>query len=609
MRKARTRRTSISEDPVTAYAEGVVSGRIVAGPHVRDTCARHLRDLADGAKRGLTWDLDKAKDVIAYFPTVLRLAEGQFEGQPLNLEPSQAFIIGSIFGWKRRDGTRRFRRAYIEQGKGNGKSPLAGGVGLYAMASDGEPGAEVYAIAAKMDQARILFRDAVNMVDASPRLSQVVTKSGINPVFNLAHLPTRSFFRPLGRDTGKTGSGYRPHVVLADEVHEHPNRTALEMMERGFKFRRQPLVLMITNSGSDRKSVCWEERSHAVEVAAGLKDDDTTFSYVCALDEGDDPLEDPSCWPKANPLLGVTITEEYLAGVAKQAKDMPGRRNEILRLHFCVWTDAEHAWMARETLERCLDDFDPDEFHGQRVWMGLDLSGTRDLTAIACVVRTGEVEVEAERDGETQRVKKPTYAGWIEAWTPGDTVARREHEDQQPYRVWIDKGYLHAPPGESIRYDHVAQAFAEYGYDFDVQAVAYDRYVYKSRFEPACQQIGLSLPFVEHPQGGVKKGRPTDGMKRVAEAEQREPEGLWMPGSLIELEEAILEGRLRLKRNPVLLSAMMSAVTDKDRWGNRWLAKERSLNKIDPAVALCMAIGAAAGEAGAPQADVFAMIA
>jgi phage terminase large subunit-like protein len=137
------------------------------------------------------------------------------------------------------------------------------------------------------------------------------------------------------------------------------------MLERGFKFRRQPLPAMITNSGSDRNSVCWEEHEHAVRVAAGTRTpdeafayvgesiDDTTFSYVCALDPGDDPLKDPSCWIKANPLLGVILTEEYLAGVVAQARDMPGKLNTILRLHFCVWTDSAEAWIGREALERC----------------------------------------------------------------------------------------------------------------------------------------------------------------------------------------------------------------------------------------------------------------
>lgn len=594
-----------TEDRATAWARAVVAGEVIAGPHIRNAARRHLDDLERGAERGLRYNLAAAQRVIRFFETKLRLNGGQFEGRPFKLAPSQAFKIGCLFGWQRADGSRRFRRAYIEEGKGNGKSPFAAGIGLYGMMADDEPGAEIYPVAAHRDQAMILFRDAVAMVDQSPDLSSRITPSGgPGKVHNLAHLPTGSFMRPLSRSAGKSGSGLRPHIGLADEVHEAPNRDAIEMIERGFKFRRQPLLLMITNSGSDRNSICFEEHQHAVNVAAGTLTpgedfayvgeviDDTTFSFVCSLDPNDDPLTDPTCWAKANPLLGTILTEDYLAGVVAQAKALPGKLNGILRLHFCMWTDADAAWMARAVLEPCLADFDPAEHHGKRIAQGIDLSQARDLTVKASVVETGSVEMEIVKDGERTVVSKPTYDAWIDAWTPGDTIAQRAMRDKAPYEVWARQGFLNAPPGQSIRFDHVAQSLADDDRDFDIGMVGYDRYAFR-RFEEECAQLGLSIPFVEHPQGGTKKGKPTEAMKEAAEAEGREPEGLWMPGSLRILEEALLERRIRLRRNPVLISAMMSAVTDEDKWNNRWLAKERATNKIDAAVALAMAIGVA----------------
>lgn len=580
--------TSSLLDRTKQYAEAVASGEIVAGPHVRNACRRHLLDLDVGRERGLWFDHEAADRAFGFFEGVLKLSEGQFEGKAFNLHPSQAFIIGSLFGWKQQDGRRRFRRAYVEQGKGNGKSPLAGGIGLMGLAADGEAGAQVYAAAAKREQAGILFADAVKMVKQSPALAKRMEFSGGNGrEFNIAHHASGSFFRPVSRDTGKTGSGPRPYFVLADEVHELPDRKIIEMLERGFKFRRQPLLFMITNSGSDRNSVAWEEHEHAVKVAAGHTEavndpsfvgeplDDTTFSYVCALDEGDDPLNDPSCWVKANPLLGVTITEQYLADTVAQARNIPGQLNGILRLHFCVWTDAETAWMTRATLEPCLADFDIEDHAGESVWLGLDLSQNRDITALGCVVRTG-----------TDANDKPTFDAWVEAWTPGDTLQARELRDKLPYSVWKSQGHIHAPQGESINYRHVAQTVAEYAGRFKVELVAYDRFAFK-RFEEDTDAIGLSLTFAEHPQGGLKKGRPlSEGA-----------EGMWMPGSLRLLEDAMLEGRIRLRRNPVLVSAMMSAVIESDKWGNHWLAKTRSVNKIDAAVALAMALGAASSGA------------
>lgn len=616
----RAKTTLSTPDRATDYAKKVVAGAIVAGPHVRNACRRHLDDLEKGGERGLRYDEEEAARAYRFFETKLRLSEGQFEDIPFLLDPSQAFIVGSIFGWKQADGFRRFRRAYIEEGKGNGKSPLVGGIGLKCLTADREPGAEIYSAGATKDQAAILFRDAVKMVRKSPELMRRLKFSGgEGREYNIAFLAQGSFFRPVSRETKKTGSGPRPHAALCDELHEHPDRGTVDMLERGFKFRQQPLLVITTNSGTDRNSVCWEEHVHAIRVAAGNRDarhddaayigepvDDRTFSFVCALDVGDDPLNDPSCWIKANPLLGVTITEEYLADVVKQAKDLPGKLNGILRLHFCVWTDAETAWMTREILEPCLADFDPAEHHGKQVTIGLDLSRNRDITAKVNVVRTGETEIEGE-DGET--VRKPTFDAWLEAWTPGDTLETHALEWKlDALRQWVEQGHIHAPKGQSIRYDHVAQALAEDDRNYDIAMVAYDRFAFR-KFEEDVDALGLEIEFVEHPQGGLKKGKATERMKAAAKAEGRDPEGLWMPGSLRLLEDAMLEGRIRLKRNPVLISAMMSAVTDEDKWDNRWLAKQRSVNKIDAAVALCMAMGAAAMSSGVSVDDWLASIA
>jgi phage terminase large subunit-like protein len=615
-RKTQRRSTSPANkpplDPVTDWARRVAAGEIVAGPHVRNAARRHLDDLQQGSARGLTWDLAAALRAIEFFPDVLRLAGGQFEGIPFTLHPSQQFRVGSLFGWKRADGTRRFRRFYDEEGKGNGKSPMLAGIGLYCMLADGEARAEVYAAGSKKDQAMVLFRDAVAMRDQSPALSARLTKSGGNPVWNLADLTSGSFFRPISSDDGQ--SGPRPSCALCDEVHEHRNGTVIELLERGFKFRRQPLLAMATNSGSDRNSVCWQEHQHAVRCAAGTREpdeafayvgeviDDTTFAFVCSLDKDDDPLEDPTCWAKANPLLGTTITEDYLAGVTRQAKQIPGKLNGIQRLHFCVWTDSDTAWMSRTALEACLADFDPAEHAGSDIYGGLDLSAAQDLTVSAYVTQTGTVQ--RERDGEM--VDLPTFDAWIEAWTPKDTLQERSLRDQQPYDLWVKNEHLIPVPGKNIRMDFVAARVAGVAAEFVIQAMAYDRYAFR-KFEQECDDLGLTLNFVEHPQGGKRRAAPTDEQKDAAKLSREEPpQGLWMPGSLLELETLILEGRIRLKRNPVLISAAMSAVTEHDPFDNRWFAKRKAVNRIDAIVALAMAVGAATAGLQAGAGEIYA---
>ena len=157
-------------DRATDYATRVLSGRIIAGPNVRNACARHLRDIHEGPARGLTWSAQHAAEGIAFFEEILCLNGGQFEGLPFILQPWQAFIVGSIYGW-RNGSVRRFRVCYVETGKGSGKSPLAAGIGMKGLTADGENRAEIYAAATKKDQAMILFRDAVAMYQQSPELT------------------------------------------------------------------------------------------------------------------------------------------------------------------------------------------------------------------------------------------------------------------------------------------------------------------------------------------------------------------------------------------------------------------------------------------------------
>jgi phage terminase large subunit-like protein len=610
----------VTHDPVKAYADKVVAGEIIAGPHVRNTCRRHLDDLKNGPKRGLRWDLEAATRAIRFFPSVLCLAGGQFEGLPFMLQPSQEFTVGSLFGWKRADGTRRFRRAYVEEAKGSGKSPLAAGIGLYCLIADGENRAEVYAAASKRDQAMIMFRDAVAMWQQSPWLRRRLTASGGNPVWNLADLQTGSFFRPISSDEGQ--SGPRPSCALCDEIHEHRDGRAIEMLERGFKWRQQPLLLMITNAGSDRNSVCWEEHQFAVKVAAGEVNPtqgDGAFSYVCALDEDDDPLADPGCWVKANPLVGVTITKDYLGEVVAQAKAIPGKLNNILRLHFCTWTDSERAWMNRETLEKVILAFDTVEdchaeiakHEGKEVNIGVDLSSTQDLTAVAFAVHTGEIEIQRlNPDGSTADVRAPTFDAWIEAWTPGDTLLERSIRDSAQYDVWEREGWLNAPAGRNIRLDYPAAYLADLSTRFRIRCVAYDRYAYR-KFEEELDALNFDagIPIIEHPQGGKKRGALPMSLARRRHSIEEPPQGLWMPGSIAALEAMILEQRIRLFGNPVLISACMSAVFEEDPWGNRWLSKRRALNRIDALVAVAMAIGAATLASVDNEIDVRALVA
>jgi phage terminase large subunit-like protein len=562
-----------------------------------------------GEDRGLFFDYRAAERAFRFFETKLLLNGGQFENKPFLLHESQAFRIGSLFGWKKHDAehgiVRRFRRFYDEEGKGNGKSPLAAGIGMYMLTADGEMRAEVYAAASNKDQAMVLFRDAVAMRNQSPWLSKKVAVRGGSIPQNLMHASTASFFRPVSPEAAH--SGPRPSCALADELHEHKNRDVIDMLEAGFKFRQQPLLVMTTNSGHDKRTVCWEEHERAVKVAKGEIEDDDTFAFVCDLDEGDDPMNDETCWQKVNPLLGVILQPSYLRGVVQEVRHMPGKAANKKRLHFCIWTEADQTWISDTLLKKVLHDFDPYVIHkGAEVNGGLDLGARKDLTAGACVVKTGTVEVrrydkELDRDIVTM---EPTYDAWVEAWTPEDTIAERAVKDKAPYQKWVEDGHLYACRGQQVNLATVAARVDKWADVFKLRGIAYDVYAF-DQFKEKLDENQTEVAVYEHPQGGKKKAYipdPEGDTSRVENVttgggdvvrQQKTREALWMPFSKQLLEDAILEGRIRLRNNPVLVSAIMSVALTGDDWDNQWFSKRTSNQRIDPVIALAMAMGLA----------------
>lgn len=558
--KAARKGKSTDTDACTRYAKDVVAGKIKAGPHVRDACARHLRDLETGHKRGLFYDQQAAQRAVDFFQEVLRLSGGQFEGTPFVLLDWQKFIVGSIFGWKREDGTRRFRVAYVETGKGSGKSPLAAGIGMYGLTADGEARAEVYSAATTKNQAMILFRDAVAMRDLSPQLRGRLTKSGVGEnAWNLAYLATGSFFRPISADDGQ--SGPRPHVSLLDEVHEHKNGYMVEILKAGQKSRRQPLLFMITNSGTDKRTVCWEYHDYAAKVSAGQIEDDSFFGYVCALDPGDDPFKDEKCWVKVNPSIDHGLPSiKYLREQVAQAKGMPGKESIVRRLNFCQWVEAEAPWIGSDVWFAAADEnFDEDALAGRRCWGGLDLSSTQDLTALALLFEPSETD--------------PHWRLMTYFWLPGDGLHEKADRDRVPYLAWRDAGWLNALPGRAVDKLAVAQQLAEIVAQYDLQDVAYDRWRIED-FKALLDREGISLPLSPFGQG----------FKDMAPA-------------VDEFERMLLDGRLKHFGNPVMTWCAANAVVVSDPAGNRKVAKEKATGRVDGIVAAIMAVGRANNQA------------
>jgi phage terminase large subunit-like protein len=256
------------------------------------------------------------------------------------------------------------------------------------------------------------------------------------------------------------------------------------MLKAGFKARAQPLLFMITNSGSDRTSVAFEYHEHGIAVSLGESIDDEFFAYICALDDGDDPFADESCWAKANPELGNVIRPDYLRSQIASAKMLPSYQNTVLRLNFCVWTDADRAWITREAWESCeVSEKNPtpndglgrrrsvkelriEDFAGAKAWGGLDLSWSQDLTARALTFSDTVAGV-------------PHLFSFLKFWTPADTLRVRAARDRVPYDVWVREGWMEATPGKIVPTAAIGLQLHKDQTDFDVQFTAFDRYRHK----------------------------------------------------------------------------------------------------------------------------------
>jgi phage terminase large subunit-like protein len=529
---------------VTAYAEGVASGRIVAGRLVRLACERHLRDLETGRECGLWFDTEQAERVVSFFG-LLKHSKGEWAGQPFILEPWEAFIVGCLFGWKRAEGTRRFRTAYVSVARKNGKSTLTAGIGLYLAFFDSEPGAEVYAAATKREQAKIVWSEASRMVKATPALKRRITAF----VANLHVESLAQKFEPLGADADNM-DGLNIHCAIIDELHAHKTRHMLDVLTTATGARRQPLIFVITTAGFDRESVCWEQHDYSVKVLEEILPDDTFFAYVAAIDEGDD-WRDEAIWPKANPNLGVSVKTEDLRVKCQRAIEVPGQQNAFRRLHLNEWTEQADRWLDMAVWDENDDAVDPEALEGQSCYAGLDLSTTQDITAL-------ELFFPAASDGGD-------VVSYF--WLPKENLRGRVLRDHVPYDVWARQGLVRLTEGNVVDYDVIRADINALGEQYDIREIAIDRW---NSTQLQTQLIGDGFTVVPFGQGFASMTAPTK-----------------------ELERLVLERKLRHGGHPVLRWMASNVAVRQDPAGNIKIDKAKSTERVDGMVALAMAVGRA----------------
>lgn len=533
-RKPASPQPPTGDHAVTAYARAVVAGEIVAGKLVKLACVRHLRDLETGSERGLFFDT-AAADLAVKFFALLRLVDGANAGQSFNLEPWQVFNVGSIFGWKRADGLRRFRYGLIEVARSNGKTPMFAGIGLYGLVMDGQQGAQIYSAATTREQAKIMWGDGAKMAMASPSIAKRLTRT----VNNLAYVAQGSYFRPLAAEAN-TMDGLRVHMGLVDELHEHPNGEVMAKLRTGMK-TAQPLLLAITTAGYDRHSVCWEEHEYAIKVLEGVLDNDAYYGFIASLDEGDDWM-DEAVWPKANPNLGVSVQLDLLREECAMARETPGKQNSFKRLRLNLWTEQASRWIDMDRYdENDVHPIDLEELRGRSSIPGLDLATTTDICAlvhlIPCPHQAGAFDV------------VPRF------WVPEEAIERRSKRDRVPYDVWADAGLLLTTPGNVVDYEYIRTQIGQDAALFAIKELGYDPWNAQA-LATGLMQDGLTVVPIR--QGFASLSAPTK-----------------------ELEKLILGKKFHHGGHKVLRWMFSNVAVTQDSAGNLKPAKDKSTERID----------------------------
>jgi phage terminase large subunit-like protein len=511
----------------------------------------HLdRPLSPAAAKLFYFDQEAANRALRFFERVLTHTKGEHAGQPFILEQWQARVIGELFGWRRRaDGSRRYRKAYFEIPRKNGKSTLGAGIALYLLLADGEPGAEVYTAAADRDQASIVYDMAAKMADQSEVLRPMVKAYRASKTLEVAS--TGSKMKALSSDAF-TKHGLSPSGVIFDELHAQPNRELFDVLATAQGARHQPLIVSITTAGYDRQSLCWHEREYAVRVRSGLVEDPSFLTVIFAADEDDD-WTDPEVWAKANPCLGVSLRHEYVEEACRRAQESPVAENTFRQLHLNQWTEQAVRWLQMARWDDCDAPVDERELRGETCFAGLDLASTTDLSALGLVFPPRE-------HGQPWRIA-------ARFWLPSDDLVERERRDRVPYRLWAKEGLISLTPGNVTDYDVIRRDIGVLGEQFDIREIAVDRW---NATQITTQLEGDGFEMVPFGQGFASMSAPTR-----------------------ELERLVISGGLAHGGHPVLRWMAGNAAATMDAAGNVKLDKKKSTARIDGIIGVIMGLGQA----------------
>jgi len=521
------------------------------------------RQLAEDRRlerAGYRFDAAAADRVCEFVRRFCRHSKGrQWAGQPLVMSDWQVAIVRRFFGWRRPNGTRRYRRLHVWVPRKNGKSTWAAAIALYLLVGDGEHGAEIYSLASDKDQARQVFGEAKNMVDQSGQLSEWCTLYKDSIFFQLA----LSRYAVLSaKPTGK--HGLNPHAVIIDELHAITDRELYDVATTGSVARLQPVELVISTAGFDRKSIAYEQWDYAVKVRDGIIEDPEFLGCIFAADPQDD-WRDEATWYKANPNLGVSVQLDEFRAEFKKACQSPGRENAFKRLHLNMWTEQAVRWLQIETWDRCAGQVEAEALAGRPCYGGLDLSQKLDLTAFVLVFPLEDLAAGGDADGRPRL--STTYDVVPHFWIPKEGIERRARRDRVPYARWAEQGLITVTDGDMIDYNAIFRDVTAAHARTPILELAYDR-TFAYELVPRLMDEGITM--VPFGQGFLSMSEPTKM-----------------------LEALVVSNRIRHGGHPVLRWNASNVAVRQDPAGNLKPDKDKSVDRIDGVVATIMALGRA----------------
>lgn len=563
------------KDEIAIYCMRVLDGSIKACKKIKKACKRHVYDFNRQNTPDFPYyfDLESAYRPIR-FASKLKHWEGDFSGKYFEPELWQKFILGSIFGWKKSSsGKRRFRYAYVEVPRKNGKSFLASVISLYMLVSDGEDGAQIYSLATKRDQAKIVWQSARN----------IAKKSGV-PGMTQHWLQVKfrdSIFAPLASDEDSL-DGLNPHCVVCDELHQWDSRGLWDVIEDSFGSRSQPLLFAITTAGFNRNGICYEQRTHGENILIGFEDnsynDETYFAYIADLDPDWKTVQTPKGpqkviyydwknedkWYEANPCLGAAKELDYMRDQCNKATLMLGKENAFLNKQLDVWTEAAEKWLDMEKWDICAYEIDRAKLFRAKCWVGLDLSSNTDLTAAVYVFEPGPYQ---------EWTILPIF------FLPEDNLRNRSKMDRVQYDKWEKEGFIILTPGNMVDINFVYEYILKTRSEFQIAEIGFDPW---KAIEVATKLQNEKFEVVEMRQGHGTMGPPTR-----------------------EFELKMLRAELRHGGHPILRWMASNTVVIKDHNENIKPDKEKSPQRIDGIVAAIMGLGRALFGEGAQGPSVY----